>query len=338
MLSQALKGKTILDFTLLLPGPLATNILAQMGATVLKIEQPQKQDDTRLYPPFVNDKAMLFSMLNHNKESLMIDFRVIEGKEKILDLVRQADVLIEQFRPNVMKAWGLDYETLKNINPNLIYISLSGYGQEGEYSAHAGHDLNYLAYTGILDLMRDDNGKPVIPGIQIADIAGGSYMVVTACLAALLQGKGQYIDISVLDGLPPMLTIPLSQVWGGINPHEMKLLNGNLVNYNVYQTKDGEWMALGALEVKFWNNFCQAIDKLDWQRDGFWDLSIHVFSMDDVKVLFQTKTQAEWVEWSKGKDICLSPVVKIADVEKDLHLKARGYFEYQKGIFIPWIK
>ena len=337
MLSKALEGKTILDFTLLLPGPLATNILAQMGARIIKVEHPKKKDGTRMFPPYVNDKAILYRMLNHNKEELLIDFRVEKGRAHILELVKKADVFVEQFRPQVMKAWGLDYESLKIINPDLIYLSLSGYGQEGEYSLNAGHDLNYLACTGILDLIRDENGKPVIPGVQIADIAGGSYMLVTACLAALIQGKGQYVDVSVLDGLPPLLTIPLSQLWGGINPHELKMLNGNLVNYNVYICKDSEWMALGALETKFWNNFCDLVGHSDWKRENVWELSIHVFPYAEVQELFLTKTRSEWLELSKGQDICLSPVLKISEVEKDIHLEARGYFEHQESINIPWI-
>ena len=338
MLTKALEGKIILDFSLLLPGPLATNMLAQMGARVIKIEHPQKKDDTRSFPPFVNDAALLFSMLNHNKESLIVDFRNEAGREQILQLVKNADVLVEQFRPQVMKRWGLDYDSLKVVNPDLIYLSLTGYGQKGEYSLQAGHDLNYLALTGILDLMRDDNGKPVIPGVQIADIAGGSYMLVTACLAALLQRKGQYIDVAMLDGLPPLLSIPLSQSWGGIDPHEMKMLNGNLVNYNVYKCKDGEYMALGALETKFWNKFCDFIDKPDWKRENFWELSVHVFPKAEVENVFVSKTQSEWIEQSKGQDICLTPVLKIADVDKEAHLKERGYFDFQKAINIPWLK
>lgn len=338
MLSTALDGKVILDFTLLLPGPLATNMLAGMGAKVIKIEHPKKRDDTRMYPPFVNDQALLYTMLNHKKEEMVIDYRSEEGRAEVLELVRQADVLIEQFRPQVMKAWGLDYDTLKAINPKLIYLSLSGYGQEGAYSLKAGHDLNYLAYTGLLDLMRDERGKPVIPGVQIADVAGGSYMLVTACLAALLQGEGQYVDVSVLDGIPHLLTIPLSQLWGGLDPHEMKLLNGNLVNYNVYKTKDGTWMALGALEVKFWNQFCDGVQQPDWKRKNFWELSIHAFPYAAVQELFASKTQEEWIAWNEGRDVCLSPVLKIDEVEQDVHIKARQYFDYQKGITMPWLK
>ncbi|BDS10287.1 CaiB/BaiF CoA transferase family protein [Aureispira anguillae] len=338
MLSEALKGKKILDFTLLLPGPLATNILAQMGAEIIKIEHPDKLDDTRIYPPFVEGEALLYRLLNHNKESLILDYKSTQNRAKLLALIQEADVIIEQFRPGVMQRWGLDYSTLKTVNPNLIYLSLSGYGQVGAYRLQAGHDINYLAYTGILDLMRDERGKPVIPGIQIADIAGGSYMLVTACLAALVQGKGQYVDVSMLDGLPPLLTIALSQTWGGINPHEMKLLNGNLVNYNVYACKEGGWMALGALEVKFWNRFCEALDQLDWKRQHFGELSIYEFPYAEVKALFLTKTRDEWVKWAEGKDICLSPVLTIEEVEADEHLKAKGYFETQKAIHIPWLK
>lgn len=338
MLSTALEGKTVLDFSLLLPGPLASNILAQMGAKVIKIEHPKKPDDTRMYPPFKNNKAMLFTVLNDNKEELMLDFRSKEGLEALKALVKEADILLEQFRPGAMKAWGLSYEHLKKINPDLIYCSLTGYGQEGPCSTHAGHDLNYLALTGMLDMNRDDNGKPVIPGVQIADIAGGAYMVVSACLAALVQGKGQYIDVAMIDGLPPLLTIPMSQFWGGINPHEIKLLSGGLVNYNVYQCKDLRWMALGALEVRFWNTFCDLVEEEDWKRQNFWDLSVHTFPKEAVEQLFASKTQKEWITLAEQADCCLSPVLKISEIENHPHLQRRAYFKEKQGMKMPWIQ
>lgn len=338
MLKDALADKMVLDFSLLLPGPLATNMMAAMGANVIKIEHCHKMDDTRKYPPFIDDAALMFRMLNYNKDSLVLDFDQTQAQQKIFELVEKADILIEQFRPGVMQRWGFDYERLKKINPQLIYISLTGFGQEGPYANLAGHDINYLALTGVLDMMRDANGKPVVPGVQIADIAGGSYMLLSACLAALLKGKGQYIDVAMIDGLPALHHIPLSQFWGGIDPHQMQLLNGGLVNYNVYACKDGRYMALGALETKFWNRFCTHIGKDAWQRNHFGELSIHVFPVADVEALFLTKTQQEWVTFAEGQDFCLSPVLNISEIEENTHLQGRGFFEKYQSIHWPWMQ
>ncbi len=337
MLSNALKGKRILDFSLLLPGPLATDLLAKMGAEVIKIEHPSKLDETRHYPPFKNGEALLYTMLNATKKSIIIDYRSKEHRPQILQMVREADILVEQFRPEVMQRWGLAYEDLKKVNPNLIYISLTGYGQKGPYALKAGHDLNYLACTGVLDLIRDERGKPVIPGVQIADVAGGSYMLVTACLAALVEGKGQYIDIAMLDGVAPLLTFPYAQLLGGVNPQEIRLLNGGLVNYNVYPCKGGQWVALGALEVRFWNRFCLAVEKPDWQREHFGELSTSVFAYDLVEALFLTKTREEWADWAAEKDVCLSPVLTLEEVPKDAQIKARAYYNTPDSIQLPWL-
>ena len=338
MLNDALSGKLILDFSLLLPGPLASNMLAQMGAKVIKIEHPQKMDATRIYPPFVEDEALLYRMLNKDKESWLIDFETPENYQKICAAVAQADVLIEQFRPGVMQRWGLDYATLKTINPQLIYLSLTGFGQSGPLARKAGHDINYLALTGLLDMMRDVNGRPVLPEVQIADISGGAYMLVSACLAALVKGKGQYIDVAIIDGLPALQHIPFSQYWGGIDPQQLKLLSGGLVNYNVYACKDGRYIALGALETKFWNRFCQFIHQPAWQRQHFGELSVHVFPKEKVEAVFITKTQQAWVDACKDQDFCLSPVLKLSEIEQNEQLQARGFFDSPYQIDWPWIK
>lgn len=338
MLKDALEGKLILDFSLLLPGPLATNMLAQMGARVIKIEHPKKMDETRKYPPFVEEEALMFRMLNSDKESWLIDFEEPENYKKVCAAVAKADVLIEQFRPGVMQRWGLDYNTLKAINPNLIYISLTGFGQTGPLALKAGHDINYLALTGLLDMMRDKEGCPVVPEVQIADISGGSYMLVSACLAALVKGKGQYIDLAIIDGLPSLQHIPLAQYWGGIDPHQIQLLSGGLVNYNVYACKDGAYVALGALETKFWNRFCQFIGKPDWQRQHFGELSVHVFSKEAVEAVFLTKTQQAWIDDTQQQDFCLTPVLTLAQIEHNKQLRTRGYFEEKYKIRLPWLK
>jgi alpha-methylacyl-CoA racemase len=323
-----LKNIRILDFTRLLPGPLGTHLLAEMGAEVTKIERAAGPDYIREQAPFVDGISTLYHALNCLKSSMTIDFDKEEGRAKVLSLIQESDLLIEQFRPGVMKHWGLDYETLKQLNPQLIYISLSGYGQSGPFSQEAGHDLNYLAISGALDLLRDDNGKPVIPGFQIADIAGGAYRLQTACLAAVLEryrvGEGSYVDVSMTDGVLPLLTFPLTQHWGGFDPREMRLLSGGLVNYNVYEAADGRWLALGALELKFWNAFCEAVEHPEWKRKQVFELSIHIFPKQDLEALFRTRTRDEWASWAMGKDLCLTAIIELQELEDSAQVKARG--------------
>ena len=237
-----------------------------------------------------------------------------------------------------MLYWNLDYESLKKVNPSLIYCSLTGYGQEGPYHKLAGHDINYMALTGMLDLNRDANGKPILSACQIADVGGGAYMLAMTCLAALVQGKGQYIDIAMIDGLPPLYTIVLAQCWGNISPQDVKLLDGGFVNYNVYQCSCGRWIALGALEMRFWNTFCELAQRPDWKREALHELAIQHFPIHKVQVLFAGKTCDEWLLLDQENDCCLSPVLTLAETQEDSQLQERGYFEKQEGIRMPWIK
>jgi crotonobetainyl-CoA:carnitine CoA-transferase CaiB-like acyl-CoA transferase len=311
----------ILDFSRLLPGPLATSLLQQMGARVVRVEHPRRSDMARMQPPFIDGRSTLFASLNTGKETVSLDYNTPAGKAEVCELVREADVLVEQFRPGVMASWELGYEQLRSINTGLIYASLTGYGQKGELALQAGHDINYLALAGILDLNRDGNGRPVIPGVQVADIGGGSYMLAMAVVSALLQrertGRGSYLDVAMLDGLLPMMTIPFSQHQGGFDVRSANFLNGGLVNYQVYETADKRWMALGALEPKFWNAFCQLAERPDWQRSSPMECSVHVFPKEELEAFFKSRTQAEWVDWADGHDICLTPVRSTGEVLSD---------------------
>lgn len=325
----------VLDFTRLLPGPLATHLLAQLGAEVIKVERTATSDFIKHQAPFVDDRSTLDRALNSFKKLWLVDFSTPEGKQQILEKIKDVDIVIEQFRPAVMEHWGLGFEQLKAIKPDLIYISLSGYGQSGPMAQEAGHDINYLANAGILDMIRDEQGKPVIPAVQIADIASGSYLTLSACLTALIgrskNAKPQYIDVSMLNGLVPLLAIPMSQEWGGLSANLLKVLHGGLVNYNVYEAKDGRWMALGALELKFWNNFCKLLDCLDWQRSSQVELSVRVFPKEEVEELFKTKTQREWIEFAEGQDICLSPVLKLEELSQQKQLQHYEMLNEEQG-------
>ena len=317
----------IIDFSRLLPGPLGSKMLADLGAEVIKIEKTENADYVKHQAPFIESVSTLYHSLNHNKAVKILNWELENELETLLDLIKSADVLIEQFRPGVMKHWGLDYDSLRKLNPNLIYISLSGFGQNGPNAQKAGHDLNYLAISGILDQIRDKHGKPVIPGVQIADIVGGAYTIQIAVLSALLErqtkGAGLYLDVSMTDAVIPLLSFPLSQFWGGFDPKEMKILSGGLVNYNVYECSDGKWIALAALELKFWSAFCDQSLKQEWKRAHQYELSVHIFPVHEIEVFFKQKSRDAWVAWAADFDFCLSPVLELAELDKSAHYQEK---------------
>lgn len=328
--TQPLQGITVIDFTRLLPGPLGTHLLTQLGARVIKIESPKRLDYTRFYDPKIGENSTLFYSMNHSKEQLIVDYETEEGYNKICDLIATADVLIEQFRPGAMASFNLDFETVKKINKNMVYVSVTGYGQTGELHSKAGHDINYLATAGLLDLNRDDQGKPVISGFQIADIAGGSYMLLSACTSGLLaqkiQNKPQYIDLSLLDATIPLNVIAHSMSQGGASYKKTPILSGLLVNYNVYECSDGKWMALGALEPKFWDAFCDMVHKPEWKGKTELELISRVFPKEELEALFKSKTRDEWTCLSRNYDTCLSPILELEEVANQNHIQERKIF------------
>jgi crotonobetainyl-CoA:carnitine CoA-transferase CaiB-like acyl-CoA transferase len=327
---KPLQGITIVDFTRLLPGPLGTHFLSQLGAKVLKIESPTRLDYARFYDPKIGDNSAMFHAMNHSKESIIVDYETEDGYQKVLDLIASSDLVIEQFRPGAMASFKLDFETVKKVNPNIVYVSVTGYGQNGELHNKAGHDINYLATAGLLDLNRDENGKPVIPGFQIADIAGGSYMLLSACttglLAQKLQQKPQYIDLSLLDATIPLNAIAHGMAQGGASYKKVPMLSGMLVNYNVYECSDKKWVALGALELKFWNLFCEMVEKPAWKATSEIELIVEVFPKKDLNNLFKTKTRDEWASLAKNYDTCLSPILELEEVTENKHIQKRQIF------------
>ncbi|TYP99025.1 crotonobetainyl-CoA:carnitine CoA-transferase CaiB-like acyl-CoA transferase [Tenacibaculum adriaticum] len=328
---KPLKEIRVLDFTRLLPGPLGTHFLSEMGAEVIKVESPKRLDYTRFYQPKMGDTSVLFHLMNNNKESLQIDYESSEGKKLIHQKIKETDILIEQFRPGAMASFGLSFEDVKKLNPKIVYISITGYGQTGALKDKAGHDLNYLALSGLLDLNKDERGKPVIPGFQIADIAGGSYMLLSACTSGLLaqqrEQQAQYIDLSLLDAVIPLGAIAHGMDQGGVSYKDMPILSGGLVNYNVYACKDATWIALGALELKFWNSFCEMVAKPDWKTSNEAQLIDGFFDKEKLEALFKEKTRDEWVSMAKEYDICLSPILSQKEVLQQAHTKDRGVFK-----------
>jgi alpha-methylacyl-CoA racemase len=326
-----LEGIKILDFTRLLPGPLGTHLLSQMGAEVIKIESPKRMDYSRFYQPQINGISTVFHTLNHTKKHLLVDYESPEGYQQIVEEIRTADVLVEQFRPGAMEGFHLSFDAVKKINPKIVYISVTGYGQTGEKKDAAGHDLNYLAATGLLSLNKDERGKPVIPGFQLADIAGGSFMIVSACTSGLLaqrmRHEAQYIDVSLFDATLALGAVAQGMLQGQADYNQMPLLSGLMVNYNVYECSDQKWVALGALELKFWNSFCDMADRPSWKTSESADLISGVFDKQKLEALFRTKTREEWVAMAVDFDVCLSPVLEMKEVYDQKHSKDRDLFQ-----------
>jgi alpha-methylacyl-CoA racemase len=305
----ALEGVRILDLTRLLPGAVATLRLADEGAEVIKIEQPPVGDYARA------SYEALFELTNRGKKSVEIDLK--SQKESFLKLVLGADVLIEGFRPGVMERLGLGYEVLKSLNPRLIYVALTGYGPQ---SLLAGHDLNYLAMSGVLDLIRAQDGTPVIPGVQIADLAGGSMQAMIGILVAILErertGVGKRVDVSMTDGLEILLPVALAErapragrqnaPRAGRRAPVGGLLSGRYACYHVYAAAEGSFVAVGALEEKFWGNLCREL--------GCPELVELQFAADQAPVIaavgerFKAASAEVWFSRIGDKDCCVTPV------------------------------
>lgn len=314
---------TILDLTRHLPGPYATMMLADLGASVIKIEEPMTGDAVRWTPPFLGEFSVLFLQLNHNKKSLTLNLKFPEAVEIFFRLVRQADVVIESFRPGVTARLGLDYPALKPLNPRLIYCSISGYGQDGPYRQRAGHDIDYIARAGLLGLNTDAEGTPVLPPIQIADLASGALLALTGILAALYSrektGTGKYVDVSMMDGALALLPVAFSRSMAGapLTVGEKMELTGDLPFYNVYRTADGKFLALGALEPKFWENFCRAIGKPEFARRGgqqFASGAEREAVFTELKAILASRTQADWLQAFEGLEVCCEPVSSMEEV------------------------
>ncbi len=327
MKKKPLTGVKILDLTRLLPGPMCTLHLADMGADVLKIEEPSIGDYARWMPPMQNTNSTFFNAVNRNKRSAAIDLTKDEGRKIFLKLAAHADIIVESFRPGVVNKLGIDYDTLKKINPKLIYCSITGYGQTGPYRNKAGHDINYCAYTGVLDRK---GAFPFIPNFQIADIAGGSLNAAMGILAALVQqkitGEGQYIDVSIMDGILAHTITSLAQV----NNDDMGFLTGSLPCYSTYETSDKKFIALGALEFKFWERFCKAVDRADLIPFHMPEEEEAPKVFAETAAIFKSNTRQYWTDKFNDIDCCVSPVLSLKESLDNSQVKARSMIEINK--------
>lgn len=330
--SLPLSGIRILDLSRLLPGAYGSQMLADFGADVIKIEEPGSGDYGRLMPPYgAGGMGLSFLAINRNKRSMTLNLKCEAGREVFLRLVRDADVVLESFRPGVLERLGLGYEQLKEVNPRLVYCAISGYGQEGPYRLRAGHDLNYAGYAGLLSYNRGSNGEPAMPPTQLGDLAGGSFMAVMGILTALLgskqSGEGRMVDVSMTEGVMALLPLATAAYFSAGAPPKAgaSALDGGLPCYNIYETSDGKYITLAALEPKFWHTFCTSIGHLEL-------LPFHqpvgpeerAQAMEMLRAIFKSKTRDEWLAQLAEIDACVGPVYSLDEALNDPHAQARG--------------
>jgi len=324
-----LSGVRVLDFSTLLPGPLATLVLAEAGAEVIKIERPGRGDEMRSYEPKFGADSVNFALLNRGKRSIAIDLKDKDAVAKLAPLIRSADVVVEQFRPGVMDRLGLGYEALAKLNPRIIYCAITGYGQSGPRADVAAHDLNYIAEAGLLALAAGADGAPIMPPALIADIGGGTYPAVINILLALRSrdrtGKGCKLDIAMADNLFTFMywAIGNGLVAGKWPQPGRELLTGGSPRFNIYRTRDGRFVAAAPLEQKFWENFCDLIGLAPELRDDTRDAAA---TRRAVAEKISTQTAAEWAKLFEGRDICCCVVSSVEHALADPHFIGRGLF------------
>ena len=319
----------ILDFSTLLPGPFGTMVLADWGAEVVRIESHTRPDMVRMLPPLQEGVSAAHAYLNRSKKSLALDLKKPGGPDIVKALVKDYDIVVEQFRPGVMDRLGVGYEALKAVNPGVIYCSITGYGQTGPYKDRAGHDLNYLSIAGITGYNGRKAGGPAPINVQVADVAGGGYHAVMAILAAVVHrqqtGEGQYIDVSMTDAAFSMhaLTAPLALV-GGIEPAlEETQLNGGSF-YDCYETADGRYLSVAGLEPQFFAQFVTALGHPEWSGRGLaLNLPMQMELKQEIAEVIKTRNYAEWCEVFAGLDCCVEPVLSFSEACEHPQIRAR---------------
>ena len=329
----ALEGIRVLDLSRQLPGPFCTWLLADLGADVIRVEDPTAIARARgaaghSTPAAERGYDPHREVLNRNKRSLVLNLKVAAGREVFYRLVERADVVVEGFRPGVTRRLGIDYETLQARNPRLIYCSLSGWGQTGPYREVAGHDIDYLAVAGVLDLTGPADGPPAIPGVQVADIGGGALMAAFGIMVALFHrertGQGQYIDVSMLDGAFAWLGHIIGRFFTGeVWTRGRGLLNGGVPCYNVYPTADGKYLAVGALEPWFWANLCRRLGREDLIPKQFAGGPEGEAVRAELAAIFRTRSRDEWAAELMGADTCVAPVKDLGEALADPQIQAR---------------
>ena len=328
--SPALAGLRVLDLTRLLPGPVATLRLAELGADVLKIEPPGEGDYARTMLQNEAERlsgtpSAFYRIVNRGKRTMTLDLKTEAGRAELIDLARDADVLVESFRPAVMARLGVGYEVLRQINPKLVYCAITGFGSTGPFADKAGHDIDYIAYAGVLDQLAAPDGTPVAPNFQLADLLGGALCAVTEMLAALWHvargGEGRRIDVSMTHSVHAFNVMAHVALARGDEPGTRAgagLLNGGVPCYGVYRTRDDRFIAVGALELKFWQTLCRALGRPEWAT-RHWSLGQAIGGADAAELsaqlaaCFRERTRDEWIARLEPLDCCVAPVLTPAE-------------------------
>jgi crotonobetainyl-CoA:carnitine CoA-transferase CaiB-like acyl-CoA transferase len=325
----------VLDLTRLLPGALATLGLAELGAEIVKVEDPNGGEPTRRLPPFVDGLSVYHWLLNRGKKSVALDLRSPGGRAVLSGLVATADVVVESYRPETARRIGVDGATLTARHPRLVHCAITGYGQSGPYAERPGHDLNYVAGAGLLAADRPD--PTVLPRMFIADVGGGAMSAVIAMLAALFarerSGRGATLDISMHDAAVYWVMVPAARelVPGGARAVGELPTSGAHASYNVYRTRDGQYIALGALEWKFWRAFVDAIGRPDLAARHATGPADQAALIEDLRALFAERTRDEWLAALAGPDLCVTAVASPAEAFDDPHVLARGVVRPEHG-------
>ncbi|MGZ4129044.1 MAG: CaiB/BaiF CoA transferase family protein [Actinomycetota bacterium] len=320
----------VLDLSRLLPGPYCTLLFADLGADVIKVEEPGKGDYIRWMPPMVGDVSSGHLALNRGKRSMTLNLKHPEGIAAMKRIVRTADVVLESFRPGVMDRLGVGYEALSKENERLVYCALTGYGQDGPYRLRAGHDINYLGYAGVLDIIGQRGGPPVVPGVQIADVGGGGLMAAIGILAALSErertGRGRFVDISMMDGALSWLQMHAQAyaITGVVPARGTMRLSGGPACYRIYRTGDDKYVTVGALEPQFWAALCTALGVRDMIEQQFAPEEEQEVMHKRLEEIFATRSRDEWVAELAHLDACFGPVNDMGEAFADPQARARG--------------
>jgi crotonobetainyl-CoA:carnitine CoA-transferase CaiB-like acyl-CoA transferase len=323
-----LEGIRILDLSRLLPGPYLTQLMADLGAEVIKVETPLAGDHARLAPPEMG-LGKMYETINQDKKSLALNYRNARGRELFIELTKTADVVLEGFRPTIADKYGIGYEAVCAVKPDIVYCSLSGYGQEGPYQQRAGHDFNYLSVGGAFALNGRPGERPVPYGLPVADLSGGMLAAI-AILGALVgrerSGQGMYLDMALLDGVISWMTpLALSAYFSGleVSAGTHPLLGGRAF-FNIYETSDGKYLTLAAIEPHFWGDFCKTIGRPDLIERQY-DPELE----SEMEVIFKRKTRAEWLDMFADNDACVEPVNTIEEMLTNPQVQARGHIHME---------
>jgi crotonobetainyl-CoA:carnitine CoA-transferase CaiB-like acyl-CoA transferase len=322
-----LEGIRVLDLTRQAPGPYCTMLLGDLGADVIIVEEAPGAG--RRMEMGMSERTQAFWALNRNKRSIGLNLKEPRAQEAFLRMAEKADVVLEGFRPGVVKRLGVDYETVSGRNPSVIYCSLSGYGQTGPYSDLVGHDINYISIGGALGMIGTPGSPPAIPMNIIADFAGGGLYAAFSILAAVIArgqtGRGQYVDIAMSDGVTSLLAFPASQYFAAsmVPKPGVEMLNGGAPYYSVYEASDGKWLSIGCIEPWFWSELCKALGCDDFIPQQM-NREKHPEIFEALRTKFKEKTRDEWFEELRGHDICVGPVYSLDEVFEDPHVQARG--------------